>query len=424
MFPFVVDYPRIDVGPENPLRVEIDGTATMDCKVDAKPRVTSVKWTRNGKYVSNSFTYTIPGVTVQDGGKYTCTADNGLGRPGEKEIYLDVLFPPSVTVESKTYEAEEGGTVEIHCEVSANPEPTFIEWTMEDNPDFLQKGNTLVLSRVHADMAGTYICRAGNIIVSSTSGKSVEKTNSASLAVLVRHRPGRARISPDRPVVQEGTSVTLTCSAKPPGWPIPQYRWFRDNGATDTKPVVLVTGNQYTIPSAHLGSEGVYRCQATNELGHGDFASVNLEVHQPPHLQTKLPLHAIKRSGETDYSVTCIALGKPRPNVKWYKSGAEIKADANLYEVKTDFTESSNSVYNVHSTLRFSGKARPNLNDLIPEDRGLYTCAFENEVKKVDSTMSLRIERKCNNLENVSRVLIENALQHKYVNKTSHTFCW
>jgi len=30
----------------------------------------------------------------------------------------------------------------------------------------------------------------------------------------------------------------------------------------------------------------------------------------------------------------------------------------------------------------------------MPADRGLYSCAFENEVKKAESSMHLRIERK------------------------------
>lgn len=365
----------------------------MECKVDAKPQVNSVRWTRNGKYISNSFTHTIHSVTVQEAGTYSCSADNGLGQPGEKEIFLDVLFPPSVTVESKTYEAEEGGTVEIHCEVSANPKPTTIEWTMEGKQEFQQKGNILKLTKVNADMAGTYVCRAVNII-SSMNGKRSERSSSASVAVLVRHKPGRAYISPDRPVAQEGTGVTLTCSAKPPGWPAPQYRWFRDIDNSDSKPAVLATGNKYTIPSAHLGSEGVYHCQATNELGHGELASVTLEVHQPPRFQTKLQPHVTKRAGELDFSVSCTALGKPRPNIKWFKDNSEIKIDTNLYEIKTELSEGRNAVYNVQSTLRFYGKARPNTNDLLPEDRGIYTCTFENEVKKVESTMHLRVERK------------------------------
>ncbi|XP_032515238.2 hemicentin-2 [Danaus plexippus] len=404
-------FPRVEVGPENPLRVEIDGNANMVCKVDAKPKVNTVRWTRDGKYISNSFTHLIQGVTVQDAGKYICSADNGLGQPGENEIYLDVLYPPSVTVDSKTYEAEEGGNVEIRCEVSSNPDPISIEWTKEGRTDFRQKGNTLVLTRVDADMAGTYVCRAVNVIATS-SGNKVEKAGMASVAVLVRHKPGRAYISPDHPIAQEGTGVTLTCSAKPPGWPVPQYRWFREIETVDIKPTVLATGNKYTIPSAHLGSEGVYHCQATNELGHSELATVNLEVYQPPRFQSKLQPHMIKNSGERNFSLTCVALGKPLPSVKWYKDNSEIRPDANMYEVKTEINKSSNAVYNIQSVLRFHGRARPSGDDLLPADRGVYSCSFENEVKKVESSMQLRIEHEPLSIKQQRKVaydLMENA---------------
>ncbi|GBP64765.1 Basement membrane-specific heparan sulfate proteoglycan core protein [Eumeta japonica] len=390
--PPAAHFPRVEIGPENPLRVEVDGTATMECKVDAKPKVISVRWTRSGKFISSSFTHIVQGVTAQDAGKYTCSADNGLGRVGERELYLDVLYPPTVTVESKTYDAEEGSTVEIHCDVSANPEPVSVEWTMEGRPEFRQNGQTLLLPRVTADSAGTYVCRATNVIATS-GGKRVERTSSATVAVLVRHRPGRARISPDRPVAHEGAGVTLTCSAKPPGWPAPQYRWFRDVESVQ-QPAVLFTGNKYTIPSAHLGSEGVYRCQASNELGQGEPAAVTLEVHQPPRFTAKLQPHATRRAGDADFSVACTAPGKPRPSVRWLKDGAEITPDANLYEVNTEANEAGNAVYTIHSVLRFRGKARPETDQLLPEDRGVYSCVFENEVKKVESAMHLRIEHK------------------------------
>ncbi|XP_047530599.1 hemicentin-1 isoform X1 [Vanessa atalanta] len=406
-------FPRVEIGPENPLRVEVDGTANMVCKVDAKPKVSGVRWTREGKYISNSFNHMIQRVTVQDAGKYICSADNGLGHPGENEIYLDVLYPPNVVVDSKTYEAEEGGNVEIKCEVSSNPEPISIEWTMEGRNDFRQKGNILLLTRVNADMAGTYVCRAVNVVSTST-GNKVERAGSASVAVLVRHKPGQSYISPDNPVAQEGMGVTLTCSAKPPGWPVPQYRWFREieMEVGDLKPSVLATGNKYVIPSAHLGSEGVYHCQATNELGHSELATVNLEVHQPPRFQSKLQPHMIKNSGERNFSLTCVVLGKPLPNVKWYKDNAEIRPDANLYEVKTEINKSRNAVFNIQSVLWFHGRARPNGDDLLPADRGVYSCSFENEVKKVDSSMQLRIEHEPISVKQQKKVaydLMENA---------------
>lgn len=59
---------------------------------------------------------------------------------------------------------------------------------------------------------------------SGQGARRSERVGNASVALLVRHRPGRARVSPSRPVVSEGGAVTLSCAATPPGWPAPQYR--------------------------------------------------------------------------------------------------------------------------------------------------------------------------------------------------------
>lgn len=88
--------------------------------------------------------------------------------------------------------------------------------------------------------------------------------------------------------------VTLTCSSSPPGWPVPQYRWWRDQ-EDSTQTTVLATGPKYNIPSAHLASEGQYHCQATNDMGHGEIATVVLTVHQPPRFLAKLQPHVTKR---------------------------------------------------------------------------------------------------------------------------------
>lgn len=383
----------MDVGPENPLRVERDSTASLQCNVDAKPKVQSVKWTRNTRYISNLNNHVVHRVSLQDSGKYTCSADNGLGKIGEKEITLDVLYGPVVTLESKTKEAEEGEHVSIKCNVSSNPMPTSVEWLREGKPDFRQNGDTLRLNHVQAENGGTYVCRATNMISPSSSPvKRIEKVGNTSIALLIRHKPGKARITPEKPIAIEGSGVTLTCTATPPGWPAPQYRWFKVGGQ-DGPQTVLATGTKYTIPNAHLGSEGVYNCQATNELGHGEMTSINLEVHQPPRFIQKLTPLETKRVGESNFAVFCTAKGKPRPVIKWLKNGEEITADLNLYEVKTETSESNNGVVIMQSTLKFSGSKRTE-NKLLPEDRGMYTCMFENQVKKAESTMHLRIERK------------------------------
>ncbi|XP_057656813.1 contactin-5 isoform X1 [Diorhabda carinulata] len=384
-------FPRVEVGPENPLRVERDSQATLRCSVDAKPKVTTIRWTRNNRFISSSHNHTIHRVSIQDAGKYTCMADNGLGKVGEREIILDVLYPPIVTLEAKTKEAEEGESVFIKCNITANPDPITVEWVKDGKPDFRQTGDTLKLSHVTAEHSGTYICRAVNMISPSAPPLRMnEKVGNASIALLVRHHPGRARIMPDKPIATEGSAVTLTCTATPPGWPAPQYRWFKID--QDGQSTILATGTKYTISNANLATEGTYHCQATNELGPGELASVSLEVHVPPSFKTKLKPLEIKRVGEGNFAVACSARGKPRPMVKWLKEGDELTADANMFEVKTDYLETSNGAVNVQSVLKFSGKARPNGNELLPSDRGEYSCTFENEVKKTESTMHLKIE--------------------------------
>ncbi|XP_055642747.1 hemicentin-2-like isoform X3 [Toxorhynchites rutilus septentrionalis] len=384
-------YPRVKIGPENPLRVERDTTAKLECTVDAKPNVPNVRWTRNGRFISSSRTHAIQRVSVQDSGAYGCSADNGLGKVGEQIIMLDVLYAPVVFIESKTWEAEERETVTIRCNVTSNPPPISIEWFKEGSPDFRYAGDILQLREVKAEHAGTYICRAINM-VKPYGGKMVERIGNSTVALLVRHRPGQAYINPNKPVVHVGSGVTLTCSANPPGWPVPQFRWFKDAVGEVSSNTILAQGPQYVIPRAHLGSEGSYHCHAVNELGHGPMATIKLEVHQPPQFLGKMQQHMTKRIGDTDFSASCHAKGKPRPTVRWLKDGRDITADANMYRISTSNNDGLGGIVTVQSMLVFQGKARPHKAQLLPSDRGTYTCLFENEVSVANASMHLRIE--------------------------------
>uniref|UniRef100_A0A8D8W7X6 Hemicentin-1 n=1 Tax=Cacopsylla melanoneura TaxID=428564 RepID=A0A8D8W7X6_9HEMI len=409
-------FPRVEIGPENPLRLEKEGSVTLQCIVDAKPRVNSVRWERNGRFIATTFTYALQKVTAADAGEYTCSADNGLGQPGEAVLNLDVQYGPQVVIESggqgvaRTREIEDGESVTIHCNATSNPPPITVEWLREGRPDFRQSGNILRLHRVSADSAGTYTCRASNVLTPSSLGKQrVNKSANASVTLLVRHRPGEARISPDKPVVLELASATLSCLASPPGWPMPQYRWWRDNDDSQSgNPTVLATGPKLQIPSAHLGSEGKYHCQATNEMGHGGIGTVHLTVHQAPTFTLKLQPHITKRASDSDFSVSCAAQGKPKPLVKWMKDGREISSK--LFEIATEESEDiipGRNTYIVKSVLRFSGRDRPGGNQLIPADRGDYSCAFENEVHRTESIMHLRIEHEPIVLQKHNKVAYE-----------------
>ncbi|XP_049534974.1 hemicentin-1-like [Anopheles darlingi] len=386
-------YPRVMIGPENPLQVERDSkNVVLECTVDSNPKVPNVRWTRNGRLVSTSPSHTIQRVSVQDAGSYSCSADNGLGKMDEKIITVDVLYAPIVVIESKTWEAEERSMVSIRCNVTSNPPPITIEWFKEGNPDIRYTGDILQLQDVRAEHAGRYICRAVNRM-KPYKGKIVERAGNSTVALLVRHRPGQAFINPNKPVVHVGNGVTLTCSVNPPGWPVPQFRWFKDAvGELSKSKTILAQGPQYVIISAHLGSEGRYHCHAVNELGHGPMATISLEVHQPPQLIGKMQQHMMKREGDMDFSATCNVKSKPRPTVRWLKDTRDITTDANMYRISTKSNNSLSGMVTVQSTLLFQGKARPHRNQLLPSDRGTYSCLFENDVSATNASMNLRIE--------------------------------
>src|SRR5687767_1384484 len=85
------DFPRVMVGPQNPLRVIQDDTATLVCSVDSKPVTNEIKWTKNDRFIATSHKHVISRVNLDDAGTYICSADNGLGQSGHGQVILDVL---------------------------------------------------------------------------------------------------------------------------------------------------------------------------------------------------------------------------------------------------------------------------------------------------------------------------------------------
>ena len=366
------------------MNVERGGSVQIQCQVDAKPAVYSVRWTRSGRFIATTFNHTLRSVTLEDDGVYVCSADNGLGQVGEAELQLDVLHPPIVTISESRKEVEIGSSVSIPCNVSAKPAPTSIEWLKEGDAQFRSNGPVLRLNRVAAAENGRYICRATNMIASA------ERSGNATFQLLVKHEPGSARISPEEPIAVDEASITLTCAADPPGWPLPQYRWWKAGAET----TILASTSELTIHVARQNSEGTYYCQPSNELGTGGSSYVNLRVFQPPRFIGQLPPVLQKKAQDADFNLTCSAQGKPKPSITWLKDGVEILpgSSSGSYDLAMDESEGRNAIFTVRSTLRFHGSERPALSQLTADDRGVYTCAFENQIRRIESTLTLKIE--------------------------------
>ena len=149
----------------------------------------------------------------------------------EETLHLDVLYAPEVSVPAQR-EFSEKEDITIYCNVTANPPAHAIVWTKADDPEFRQVGSPLRLPRTNAAATnnGLYTCTATNYI-QPTGRQRMERHGNATISIAVKHAPGATFIKPDKPTVLEGGRVTMECGSKPPGYPIPTYKWWKDGSS-------------------------------------------------------------------------------------------------------------------------------------------------------------------------------------------------
>lgn len=380
--------PRLTVGPYNPLNVMVDSDAFMTCSAIANPVVRSVKWlNKEGLLLSNTYNHTITAVTPKDSGMYTCVAENGIGDPAKSNLKLSVLFGPRVSLLPEK-EITLGESVAVKCNVASNPPPHSLQWLKQGDQYFHQNGDTLRLTSISAEDAGKYTCQASTTLRPSGTIIQKEVTNNATVSIYVRHKPGETEILPRNPIAIAEKPFTLTCSVRPPGWPLPEYRWWKEGHEKSESS----HGINYTIISVHVSHEGDYFCQPQNVLGRGSIGSVYLTVHEQPRISLRPRPQNTKKTGDVGFSITCRARGKPKPTVKWFHHRKVILDNSSIYRIETLDNIEDNNAYSVQSTLIFEGPGRKRY-ELTADDRGLYICEFENNVgEPAQAEMNLRIE--------------------------------
>lgn len=378
--------PRIKVGPYNPLRVMVNSDASLKCVVLANPVARSVRWLKSGKLLSHTANHTIVSVKPDDSGTYTCVAENGIGEATQINLELAVLYGPTVNLLPEK-EVSLGESLAVKCNVASYPAPQTIEWFKENNPFFRQNGDTLRLESVSSEDTGKYICKATVIARPSGSSMQRESTSNSSILIHIRHKPGETIIHPSTLEAVTGKPFTLMCTAKPPGYPLPEYRWWREGQEN----IDLSRKANYTLLSAHVSHEGHYYCQTQNSLGYGTIASAYLTVYEPVSLTIPLRPEMIRKEADINFSITCRARGKPKPQVHWIHNGKTVPADSGFFKIITTNNIEDNNVNSLQTTLVFEGRDRKN-GRLTSADRGKFSCAYDNGFGEVTSELSLKVE--------------------------------
>ena len=130
-----------------------------------------------------------------------------------------------------------------------------------------------------------------------------------------------------------------------------------------------MSDGQLSILNAQKRDSGLYKCQASNHLGH-DSAVTDLNVVQRPHFIVKPPAH-LKVSTMQNITFRCQAAGHPQPTVTWKKINGTMPG--------------RRSAVGADGTLKIWNPK--------PEDSGTYACtASSNLFSSVFVAMALTVE--------------------------------
>ncbi|XP_038400554.1 MAM domain-containing glycosylphosphatidylinositol anchor protein 2 isoform X1 [Canis lupus familiaris] len=317
--------PSIKLLVDDPIVVNPGEAITLVCVTTGGEPAPTLTWVRSfgtlpEKTVLNGGTLTIPAITSEDAGTYSCIANNNVGNPAKKStnIIVRALKKGRFWITPDPYHKDDniqiGREVKISCQVEAVPsEELTFSWFKNGRP--LRSSERMVITQTDPDVSpgttnldiidlkftdfGTYTCVA-SLKGGGISDISIDVNISSSTV------PPNLTVPQEKSplVTREGDSIELQCQVT--GKPKPIILWSRAD-----KEVAMPDGSMQmesydgTLRIVNVSREmsGMYRCQTSQYNGFNvkpREALVQLIVQYPPAVE---PAFLEIRQGQ-DRSVT------------------------------------------------------------------------------------------------------------------------
>ncbi|XP_029043938.2 Down syndrome cell adhesion molecule-like protein Dscam2 isoform X4 [Osmia bicornis bicornis] len=307
----------------------------------------------------------ISHVMVEDGGEYSCTAENRAGKVTHA-ARLNVYGLPYIRLIPKVT-AVAGETLRLKCPVAGHPiEEIKWERANRELPDDLRQkvlpDGTLVITSVQKKGdAGVYTCSARN-----KQGHSARR--SGDVAVIV---PPRWIVEPTDVSVERNKHVALHCQAQ--GVPTPTIVWKKATGSKsgeyeelrERAYTKILSNGTLLLQHVKEDREGFYLCQASNGIGSGIGKVVQLKVNSSPYFAAPSRLVTVKK-GDTA-TLHCEVHGDTPVTVTWLKGG------------KIELNPSTNYRVTVKREVTPDGViAQLQISSAEASDSGAYFCQASN----------------------------------------------
>ncbi|KAL9964706.1 hypothetical protein ACROYT_G028382 [Oculina patagonica] len=341
--------PNIDYIPQNITVMEKEKRkVTLYCNATGRPTA-QLSWirVRDGKTVAPGNTLLISAADRSHRGEYRCVADNGVGNPASKSVYLDVLYNPSstrLTSDKVNAFVLGNGRIALTCVTDANPPPSQYQFYRDGV--YLRSSITgvhVIQKAKHSD-DGEYLCVPLNSLGTGTNSSSMRVHVFGAFSII--HFPGNM-------TVNESTNVSFFCNATsyPPNEHLtPQITWTKLGDNSKKFP----SGDQLVLQNVSRHDAGTYMCKAENGAGLPDTAAAVLQVLHKPY-DTKLEASIPDNVGVINSSIILTCSANANPPVTAY----------NIYHNGILVSNASTGVHNITRALA--------------EHNGSYVCIPYND---------------------------------------------
>ncbi|CAF4744171.1 unnamed protein product [Pieris macdunnoughi] len=279
-------------------------------------------------------------VTVDDAGRWTCTAEN-LGGRASCSAHLNVLVPKAYKrpefVEELRAILTEQGTVSLECKVIGVPTPV-LRWFKDSRE--IKAGDVFALTANADDPTslGTYTCEAINCMGRAYSsskvhviGRAKEGSDKSSFGGLTPDPPPIFTKELEDQFVRICDHLSLGCQIVVPPWPR-SVVWYNKEGKIDssTKYHIIedgVGGYMIEVSASEWADEGEWKCVATSAGGRVGISTCSVTMDVPKNYRKPRFMENLQAilTEEGLVSFECKVVGFPTPILSWFKDGQELK---------------------------------------------------------------------------------------------------
>ncbi|KAM4605212.1 cell adhesion molecule 3, partial [Polymixia lowei] len=236
---------------------------------------------------STELSITITEVQLSDEGEYTCSIFTMPVRTARATVTV-LGVPGEPQISGFEEEVQEGGKVTLTCSSTGSKPPAKLRWYREDQelqgrPDVVESTpgeptykvvSELTLEVSRSDDNALIICA-----VDHPSLSPGDKRSERPLRVLFTPN---VQIQPESDLPREGEKFQLECMGN--GNPEPSsYNWEKKDG--ELPPLAKVDGAFLRFESLNKSDNGVYLCQANNDIGKSQ-GEYTLLVQDPTAMST------------------------------------------------------------------------------------------------------------------------------------------